>query len=329
MPVENTHSLDAIKEDIRRIRKSGRNAEIFGWAVLVAAAGVLWVCGTTLILAVSFGVLYLFGIFFLCTGKYIKDGLGSKTKRALLSTCVAAIPLCIGIVPIAICIQAAVNYRRFKSLPEKIQLLFNKPRRIHFSALNIIALVCVSAIGAASIVLNVNRLAAAEREKASSSASQSAPVENTKQNYHFTVTFPANYTATDQTEQVSGHTVNYTTFASTAANGGGDFKVFAYNYPDIYFRYSSKTPAILKNSVHAAVLAFVPALHGSIVTVTPSIFNGYPSEDATFTSQTFAGSKTGYLRVFYIQNYEFNIVTIGAGKDEFSRFANSFQFVGQ
>ncbi len=327
MSTDSIDALESVKKDIKRIRRSGSSAEIFGWALLLFAAAVVWLSGTKAVLFILFGVFTLVGLFFVCSGKYIKDGFGRKTKIALLATSVVAFPLCFGILPIYVYIRSADSYRKFKELPDKIQLLFNKPKPLRIRVLNVIALVCIVIIGAASIVLKLDRIDTAARQISRSSV-QSAPKVNTAAKYRFTITFPGSVSEADFTEKVSSHQVSYASFSSTAGKGAGDYKVYAYHFPETYFKYSSMPQADLAAAVHKSLIASVQGLHGVLANSSPSTYTGHASEDAEFTCQTFAGTRTGYIRVFYIDSYEYSVIAIGSSNDDFSNFANSFRFKG-
>jgi hypothetical protein len=272
-----------------------------------------------------FGGLALTGLFFILTGRYIQDGYGRRTKVALLAASIAAFPLSFAVLPIYICLQLSNNYTRFKELPDKIQQLFHKPKSWRPRITEVIVLAGVLAAGLASLVLRLDAITAAARQP-SQAPVQSAPVVNTAARDKFTIIFPGSVSVSDLTKQISGHAVSYTSYASTAGKGKGDFWVYAYNFPAPLFTYATMPAAALAPVIHQSVVTLVQGLPGTLTSSNPSTYTGYPAEDVAFTCQTYAGTSTGYGRVLFAGNYEYAIFAIGSSRQAFYGFANSFHF---
>ena len=322
---DNPESIESVKKDIKRIRRAGAQTEIFGWLLLLSTSAVIWLANSKA-RALGFAVVgMVVGMYFVFSGIYVKDGRGRRTKLALLVNGIVAFPLCIGLLPIYICVKSINNYSRFKDLPDQIQELYSKPKRLHLNWVQITLLIFVVLAGALSMTLKLKQLNKAA--PATTSAGASAPKVDTAR-YGFSISFPSNASSTDFTEQVAGHSVTYTTFVSTANNGSADFDVYAYAYPAQFYNYASMPQAQLATAIHAAVVSVVQGLQGTLVNSTPSAYLGHASEDATFTSQTLAGKTTGYLRVFFIGNDEYAIFAKPASVSDFNAFANSFQYKG-
>ena len=328
MPAVTSDDLESIKNNVRLIRRSGAHTEIFGWVLLLVAAGGVWLLpnkGYAILWLVGFVV---FGLFFLVSGRYIKGGFGRRTKVVLLANTLMSFPLSFTLLPIYICVQASNNYTRYKDLPEKIQQLFNKSKWPRVGIVDAIFLVTAAILCAGSLTLKFNQLNSAAR-KAAIAAIKPVSKVDTASRAHFTITFPGSSVGvSDFTEQISGHTVAYSTFSSTAGKGKGDFTVYAYNYPEPPFKYSTMQPAALAGAVHKTLTDLVKEMHGTISSTTPATFAGSPSEEAEFTAQTFAGTSTGYIRVFFMQNYEYAVIAIGSGRNAFNDYADSFRFTG-
>jgi hypothetical protein len=327
MPAHTSDDIEAIKNNIRLIRRSGAHTEIFGWILLAVGAGGLWLFNArsyALIWLIAFSVV---GLFFFISGRYIRGGFGRRTKLALLANSIVAFPLSFAVLPIYICVQASNNYTRYKDLPDKIQQLFNKPRWPRLGIIDAIALIVVVLLGAVSLTFKFGQLNAATRQ-AAIAAIKPVPKVDTAGRSHFTINFPGSVVISDFTEQVSGHTVTYSTYSSTAGKDKGDFKVYAYYSSEPSFKYSSMQPAALTSAVHKSLTNLVKDMHGTISSSTPATFAGSPSEEAEFTDQTFAGTNTGYIRVFFMQDYEYAVIAIGSGRPAFNDYADSFRFTG-
>jgi hypothetical protein len=323
---DHTDTIESIKKDIKRIRRAGSRAELFGWLLLLFAAGIIWIAQTKADIVILYAVFTVIGLFFIYTGKYVKDGRGRRTKLALLLNCIVAVPLCVGIIPIYVCIQSINNHARFKDLPENIRALYNAPKRLHVGLRDILVLLVVIIAGVISIGFKVRHLDAVKKTT-NTTASAPAPV-NTASKYGFTITFPGSVSETDFSEQQSGHTVTYSTYDSTADKGSQDFDVYAYSYPTPFFNYTAQPASAMVTTVHNSLISIIQGLNGTLVNSTPSTYLGHASEDAQFTCLSLGGTITGYIRVLYIGNYEYGIFAKGSSQDAFNSFANSFQYQG-
>jgi uncharacterized membrane protein len=136
--VDTKDTLELIKKDIRRIRRSGISAEILGWLLIVSAGVVAWSASTTREATVRAGIFLVIGLYYVYTGQYLKDGRGRRVKLALLANGVLTIPLCAAILPIYVCVQSINNYLRFKDLPDNIRALYSKPKRLKLKLSDII-----------------------------------------------------------------------------------------------------------------------------------------------------------------------------------------------
>src|SRR5580658_9392944 len=121
-------TLEAMKKDIRRIRRSGLYAEVFGWILVFLAASLTWTLDSKKEVIGLFALLFIAGLFFINSGLYIKDGRGRRTRLALLANAIVSFPLCATILPIFICVQSANNFSRFNDLPDNIHELYSKPK---------------------------------------------------------------------------------------------------------------------------------------------------------------------------------------------------------
>src|SRR5260221_11898134 len=99
-------NIEAVKKDIKKIRRAGVQAETLGWVLLAAAAAVIWVTGSVPAVTILFAVFFLSGLYFVLTGAYIKAGFGRRVKAALLANSIVAFVLSLGILPIYISVQS-------------------------------------------------------------------------------------------------------------------------------------------------------------------------------------------------------------------------------
>jgi len=323
----NTDTLETIKQDIRHIRRSGTYAETFG-VVLLASAGIgPFLLKSRLGVLIWVSSLLFLGIYFLFTGRYLKGGFGQLTKVVLRTNRYVTLPLSIAIIPIYFHLNASKSYRVYTTFPDKVQALFNKPIKIRIGIVDVLVLTGLLSLVALSAIYNLHRIDAAS-SKAHQIAAPLAPRVDTATSYHFTIKFPGASSVVNLSETVSGQTVSYSVFASTPGKGQGDFRVYAYHYPDNAFKFATMPEVTLAAAVHKSLISAVQAAQGTLVNSTPADFAGRPSEDGEFTDKTFAGSRIGYIRVFYIENYQYNLMAIGSTKATFDNFANSFQFRG-
>lgn len=150
-------------------------------------------------------------------------------------------------------------------------------------------------------------------------STSSRPYTSTQ--YGFSINFPGNPTATDNSIQVQGVSVPTTTYERDNNNGNTDFLVSVDNYPSQFDM--SDTNARLEGALNGEVentkgATLVTSSYGTLAGQTS--ITGHISVDTS--GQTFDMYDTSLLK----GNTLYNIVTIGATEQDFNSFANSFQF---
>jgi hypothetical protein len=319
---QDSRAIEQIKKEIQKIRQAGANAETFGWILLILAAIVIWFLNNKALVIGVFAVMQTLGLYFIYSGKYIKVGCGHKTKTYLRLNALVFIPLSLAIIPLFLCIQSFQNLKRYKKLPLQIQTLYSKPKKLGLPWWQFVLLALLVIISIGSLILQLKDL---NTTPVVSTGSNSSTTIDTASKSHFTITFPGSFTAQDLTKQVSGHDVAYAAYVSPV-DSSQVYDLYAYNYPPQYFNYAKMPASQLAPAVHTALLSTVDDLHGKLVKSSPTTYASYTAEEGEFTSQTLTGSMTGYIRVFYVGNYQYSIVTIGVDQTNFDKFANSFKY---
>jgi hypothetical protein len=139
--------------------------------------------------------------------------------------------------------------------------------------------------------------------------------------YGFSINFPGNPTATDSSVQVQGVSVPTTTYERDNNNDNRDFLVSVDNYPSQFDM--SDTNARLEGVLNGEIenvkgATLVSSSYGTLAGYTSITGHATVSD----SGQTFDMYSTSLLK----GNLLYNIITVGASEQDFSSFANSFQF---
>jgi len=318
--------LESIKKDIKKIKRGGFNTELLGFLLIIFAGIFVWFSSSFTSAIIRFSVFALLGIFFFYTGTYIKDGWGRKVKFFLILNGFISFFLCMAIIPIYICIQSVNNHSRFKDFPEKIQALYKERKGFKIKKNDLVILGVFILIALVSFGIKEYEVSKTG-SKNNTSVNKNQPSVAHLSKYNFTITFPSTPSPTDFTQQINGHTVPYTTYVSYSKNGSQDFDVYAYDWPSQYFNYNAETPAQMSSTIHSSLTSIVQGLKGTIVNDKASTYSGKPSEDAEFSVPTFAKTNsTGYIKVFFVGNKEYAIISVAAKQSDFNNFVNSFKY---
>jgi hypothetical protein len=324
--MDNQDAILAAKKNVKRIKRAGLSAEILGWLLILSAGGAVWIFETKSNALAVFCALVLVGLYFVLTGSYIKNVQGRKTKSFLLINGIIALPLCAFIFPIYVCVASINNYSRYKDLPRQVQELYRKRKGFKLKILEIVIVVLTLALASASLVIRTQDLS--KQTSANDAQATNGPVVFSEPKYKFQIKFPSQPATTDFTFQDNGHVVPYTTYVSHSSDGSQDYNLYAYNWPAQYYNFSKQSTTDLAKSVSKAVDRYVLSRKGTVVNRQASTYLGKPSEDAQFTSPTLSSPVKGYIRVFYIGNIEYDIITLNAQQSDFTNFANTFQYTG-
>jgi len=242
----------------------------------------------------------------------------------LLANGIVAIPFCTGIIPIVTCVQSFVNYSRFKKLPAKVQEHFNQPKPFKIKTHDIVLGVIFLALCGLTIWKGNNGPISSGTTSGSGQA-----IFYSASKYKFTIDFPGKPTAHDSSGQVSGNTIPFTTYDSETNNGNQEYDIYAYNWPTKYYNFSALSQANMDSVVSGSLNGIVQGLKGSKVTASNySKYDGHISDNASFKVSVSGGNVNGYVRVFFINNYEYGILALGSSQGQFNIFANSFHYTG-
>jgi hypothetical protein len=320
--------IDSIKRDIKRIRRAGFKAEIFGWLLTLGAAGLIWVAGTKTDTYLIYGVFLIVGLYFIYSGKYIKDGRGKRTRLALLLNWIISFPLCVGIIPIYICVQSFNNYNRFNNLPDNIKELYNKPKRFKIKLIDLILLIAVLIIGAVALILKINHFPGPGSPAKNPITTNEAVIDKVS-DYNFTIKFPNVVTSANLSQQVSGHNVPYVIYDSFANHNSVQYEVYTYSWPSQYFKFSQMSQPAVLAQLKSTLSSISQSLNATVASSSQSTFKGYISLDAQISVPNFKKTTTtSYVNVFFVDNYEYGILSIGTSRSDFNNFANTFQYDG-
>lgn len=142
----------------------------------------------------------------------------------------------------------------------------------------------------------------------------------------FSINFPGNPTTTNSTTEQDGSTIPYTTYESQVENDTQDYSVIEYDWPG-NFDFTSLSSSDMQTALNDSLTGFVNAIGGSVSSSSYGTFDNDISEDSAFTMSTKGNVVNGFVRVFFANNYEYIITSIGASQEDFSSFAESFQSV--
>lgn len=321
-------SLESVKRIVKKIKRSGVNVEVFGAVLILFGGGLVWFSHSKSSVVIRFLIFAILGLYFILTGIYIKSGMGRWVKYVLLANAIVSFPLCVGILPIYICVQSANNFNRYNELPDNVKELYSKRRLLRFKTFDIILVAVVLLAGFVSAGMKIYKINQNNsKNKAAAASIQSGNFSSST--YTFAIKFPSAPAQTDFTEQESGHTVNYSTFITSADHGAQEYEVYAYSWPSQYYNFDKLTTTALTAAVNNGLNTIVQTNNATSVTSNDSTFMGHVSDYEQFTAPTFGSTTTGYVRVFYIGNTEYGILTRGASISQFNNFANTFQYTGK
>lgn len=156
----------------------------------------------------------------------------------------------------------------------------------------------------------------------------------TASKYNFKINFPSDPSVTDEKIEASKDNpvpIPYTSYNSSDNNDSQVYSIVAYNWPKQDVDFPGMSRSDLRKSLTGFVNSDMQEFSGTITNIKDKyIFSGHTlAEEGQFSMPSYYGSASlGYIRVFTVGNFEYDIITTGTDKNAFENFADSFQSTG-
>jgi hypothetical protein len=147
--------------------------------------------------------------------------------------------------------------------------------------------------------------------------------------YDFTILYPGTPKTTHISKTVDNISAETTFISSSVENGSQHFEIYASNLPQVA-GYNSLTNQQKITALTAGIDSGITVLlNATAINTTKSSFLGYPAVYTQFKTSVKGANINGYGRSFVIGNSDYIILSTGASRSNFLKFANSFKYIGK
>lgn len=142
----------------------------------------------------------------------------------------------------------------------------------------------------------------------------------------FTINFPAKATESSGTSPVGNYYISSKMYEGWS--NGTEFIVLKSVWPTQAVQIDTLSTSALDSALKGAAYDIAKNLHGSIVNSTYSQFQGYESIDAGMSVTISQKVYHAYIRIFFIGNSQYSLMSSSANRSDFNAFADSFHSIG-